>query len=212
MISSIISRHINMKVLILLTVVACAAASYRGRHGHHEYSNHGSIGGRYQYHGFYDGRCAYDGFYYKNEESFVVCTNGNSFVQACAPGTENSDAKTYSRGTYYENGDFCDVNLVDNQLVTVNSVDAQLVTVNSVDDQLVTVNSVDAQLVTHPAPAPVPVVEKKEEPKKPYDFGRRYEGFGHPSHGYGRRDYGHGRRDYGRRDYGYGGYGENRNY
>ena len=35
-------------------------------------------------------QCGTDGFYYKDARSFVICSNGNAYVQPCAPGSRNS--------------------------------------------------------------------------------------------------------------------------
>jgi len=59
------------------------------------------------------GKCGNDGFYYKDHYSFVICSNGNSYVQPCAPGSRNSPYGRYSYGHSYYYRDFCDVNLVD---------------------------------------------------------------------------------------------------
>jgi len=59
------------------------------------------------------GKCGNDGFYYKDHYSFVICSNGNSYVQPCAPGSRNSHYGRYSYGHSYYYRDFCDVNLVD---------------------------------------------------------------------------------------------------
>jgi hypothetical protein len=67
----------------------------------------------FTYHGKYPGSCGYDGLYYKDDYSFVYCSNGNAYVQPCAPGTRNSAYGTYSSGNSYGYRDFCDVNLVD---------------------------------------------------------------------------------------------------
>ena len=67
----------------------------------------------YLYQGKYPGKCAGDGLYYKDESSFVYCSNGNSFVQPCAPGTRNSGYDNFRPGGAYGYRDFCDVNLVD---------------------------------------------------------------------------------------------------
>ena len=86
-----------MKVLIALaSLVALAAAS-----------------GSYTYHGRYPGKCSNDGLYFRDDKSFVFCSNGNSYVQPCAPGTRNSAYGRYSYGGKYDYRDFCDVNLVD---------------------------------------------------------------------------------------------------
>ena len=85
-----------MKVLILLTIVAMACAS--------DY---------YSYQGRYPGKCGNDGLYFRDSKSFVFCSNGNSYVQPCAPGTRNSAYGKYSYGGKYGYSDFCDVNLVD---------------------------------------------------------------------------------------------------
>jgi hypothetical protein len=65
------------------------------------------------YHGKYTGKCGYDGLYYRDSKSFIFCSNGNSYVQPCAPGTRNSSYRKYSYGKNYTYRDFCDVNLVD---------------------------------------------------------------------------------------------------
>ena len=58
------------------------------------------------------GKCGNDGFYMNDAHSFVICSNGNAYVQPCAPGTRNNPAK-YSYGSYYTQGDFCNENLND---------------------------------------------------------------------------------------------------
>ena len=86
-----------MKVFIALAaLVAVAAAS-----------------GAYTYQGRYPGKCGNDGLYFRDEKSFVFCSNGNSYVQPCAPGSRNSAYGKYSYGGKYDYRDFCDVNLVD---------------------------------------------------------------------------------------------------
>ena len=87
--------------LSILALVAYAAA--QGDYNH----------GRYAYQGRYHGNCGTDGLYYRDSKSFVFCSNGNSYVQPCAPGTRNSGYDRYASGGYYNQGDFCDVNLVD---------------------------------------------------------------------------------------------------
>jgi len=59
------------------------------------------------------GKCGNDGLYYKDHYSFVICSNGNSYEQPCAPGTRNSEYGRYNPGNNYSYRDFCDVNLVD---------------------------------------------------------------------------------------------------
>ena len=83
------------RILLALALVACVAAS------------------SYQYHGKYEGKCDNDGLYYRDHKSFVICSNGNSYVQPCAPGTRNSVYDKYAFGGYYSYADFCDVNLTD---------------------------------------------------------------------------------------------------
>ena len=61
----------------------------------------------------FSGKCGADGFYYNNEYSFVMCSNGNAYVQKCAPGSRNSGHNRYNNGNAYYYNDFCDVNLVD---------------------------------------------------------------------------------------------------
>ena len=65
------------------------------------------------YHGIYGGHCDKDGFYYKDDYSFVICSNNNAYVQPCAPGSRNSGHGRYNYGDNYYYRDFCDVNLVD---------------------------------------------------------------------------------------------------
>ena len=85
-----------MKLLILIAIVAMAYAS-----------------DSYNYYGRYPGKCSNDGLYFRDSKSFVFCSNGNSYVQPCAPGTRNSAYGRYSYGGKYGYADFCDVNLVD---------------------------------------------------------------------------------------------------
>ncbi|KAK2146240.1 hypothetical protein LSH36_623g03014 [Paralvinella palmiformis] len=65
------------------------------------------------YHGRYPGKCGNDGFYYNDKYTFVICSNGNSYTQNCAPGSENSGFSHFEYGKQYYYHDFCDVNLVD---------------------------------------------------------------------------------------------------
>ena len=58
-------------------------------------------------------KCAADGFYLRDAESFIICSNGNAFVQRCAPGSKSSGVGKLVNGKYYSHSDFCDVNLVD---------------------------------------------------------------------------------------------------
>merc|ERR1711893_67083 len=96
-------KDIKMKVFVaLFALVACATASYT-------------------YHGKYNGKCDNDGLYYRDSKSFVLCSNGNSYVQPCAPGTRNSGYDRYSYGSHYTHADFCDVNLVDYGYAAVRS-------------------------------------------------------------------------------------------
>ncbi len=59
------------------------------------------------------GTCYNDGLYYMDETNFVICSNGNAYIQPCAPGTRSSGQHRYSPGYYYGYSDFCDINLVD---------------------------------------------------------------------------------------------------
>ena len=43
----------------------------------------------------------------------MMCSNGNSYEQRCAPGSKNSGHEGYAKGADYYIHDFCDVNLVD---------------------------------------------------------------------------------------------------
>ena len=61
----------------------------------------------------YPGKCYQDGLYFMDRDSFVLCSNGNAYVQPCAPGTRNSARASFRSGYYYGYSDFCDVNLVD---------------------------------------------------------------------------------------------------
>lgn len=42
-----------------------------------------------------------------------MCSNGNAYIQPCAPGSKNSPQENYQQGDSYYYHDFCDVNLVD---------------------------------------------------------------------------------------------------
>merc|ERR1711894_300381 len=46
----------------------------------------------------------------RDSASFVICSNGNSYVQPCAPGSRHGAIEGYGKGYT----DFCGVNLVDN--------------------------------------------------------------------------------------------------
>lgn len=89
---------------LVLAVVAVTFASHAPAAFHH---------GPYAFRGYYPGKCGNDGFYYRDHYSFVICSNGNSYVQPCAPGSRNSAYGRYSHGHTYHYRDFCDVNLVD---------------------------------------------------------------------------------------------------
>ena len=100
-----------MKVLIVLSalvLMAMAADDYSKKDDKH-YAGFG----RYVYQGKYPGKCGADGLYFRDHASFVFCSNGNSYVQPCAPGTRNSPYQKYNYGAKYSYRDFCDVNLVD---------------------------------------------------------------------------------------------------
>ena len=100
-----------MKVFIVLSafvLLAAASDDYDKKDDKH-YAGYG----RYVYQGRYPGKCGADGLYFRDEKCFVFCSNGNSYVQPCAPGSRNSAYGKYSYGGKYDYRDFCDVNLVD---------------------------------------------------------------------------------------------------
>ena len=70
----------NMKCLILSVLVALVAASGKGGY------RGGYQAGSYTFHGRYGDKCQADGLYFRDDRSFVFCSNGNSYVQPCAPG------------------------------------------------------------------------------------------------------------------------------
>ena len=86
---------------------------YGNKVPHYEEPKYEAYGKQHQYHGKYNGQCDKDGFYYKNDDSFVICSNNNAYVQPCAPGTRNSGYNSYHLGSAYYYRDFCEVNLVD---------------------------------------------------------------------------------------------------
>ena len=43
----------------------------------------------------------------------MMCSNGNSYEQRCAPGSKNSGHESYAKDADYYIHDFCDVNMVD---------------------------------------------------------------------------------------------------
>ena len=57
--------------------------------------------------------CSIDGLYYKDEKSFVVCSNGYASYQPCPPGTKTDKFPSYTAGYYYGSSDLCTTNLVD---------------------------------------------------------------------------------------------------
>ena len=59
------------------------------------------------------GVCSIDGLYYKDDMSYVVCSNGYASYQPCPPGTKTDKFPSYKAGYYYGSSDLCSVNLVD---------------------------------------------------------------------------------------------------
>jgi len=57
--------------------------------------------------------CSIDGLYYKDDMSYVVCSNGYASYQPCPPGTKTDKFPSYKAGYYYGSSDLCSVNLVD---------------------------------------------------------------------------------------------------
>ena len=53
--------------------------------------------------------CSNDGFYFNDYSSITVCSNGNGYVQQCAPGAQNQAGRHFSKSY----SDFCNVNLND---------------------------------------------------------------------------------------------------
>ena len=109
-----------MNMLIQLTVAFAIVGFVYGSKKYGSYKIERKSGeskyystGKYYYGGQYSGKCGNDGLYYNNAESFVICSNGNSYVQPCAPGTRNSGHNNFHAGNYYEYSHFCDVNLND---------------------------------------------------------------------------------------------------
>lgn len=68
---------------------------------------------KYYYGGKYQGSCVADGLYYRDETTFVICSNGYPHEQPCPPGTKTSGSPRYQPGYYYGYTDLCAVNLVD---------------------------------------------------------------------------------------------------
>ena len=99
---------------VVWTTVKCSAIddSIEKVNKKHE-KNQESHSKKYQYQGKYGGSCNRDGFYYLNEDSFVICSNSNVYVQPCAPGSRNSGLHGYQEGRQYNYHELCDVNLVD---------------------------------------------------------------------------------------------------
>ncbi|ELU13388.1 hypothetical protein CAPTEDRAFT_226069, partial [Capitella teleta] len=119
-----------MSALLILFVAAVAVASasdlnkvvhtkhvsYQNPQPHNGYAPQAhapSYSNAAVYHGQYNGKCGNDGFYYNDHSSFVMCSNGNAYIQPCAPGSKNSANDKYNFGSSYNYRDFCDVNLVD---------------------------------------------------------------------------------------------------
>jgi len=68
---------------------------------------------KYYYGGKYQGSCVADGLYYRDDTTFVICSNGYPHEQPCPPGTKTSGSPRYQAGYYYGYTDLCSVNLVD---------------------------------------------------------------------------------------------------
>jgi len=62
---------------------------------------------------FVTGSCVADGLYYRDDTTFVICSNGYPHEQPCPPGTKTSGSPRYQAGYYYGYTDLCSVNLVD---------------------------------------------------------------------------------------------------
>ena len=54
-----------------------------------DYPEAGKLRESYSYNGPFYGKCGKDGFYYRDQGSFVVCSNNKAYVQQCAPGRLN---------------------------------------------------------------------------------------------------------------------------
>lgn len=59
------------------------------------------------------GSCVADGLYYRDDTTFIICSNGYPHEQPCPPGTKTSGSPRYQAGYYYGYTDLCSVNLVD---------------------------------------------------------------------------------------------------
>jgi hypothetical protein len=68
---------------------------------------------KYYYGGKFQGSCSNDGLYYKDDTTFVICSNGYASEQPCPPGTKTGGYPSYQAGYYYGYTDLCSVNLVD---------------------------------------------------------------------------------------------------
>jgi hypothetical protein len=133
---------INMAVGLSLPSGSAAAGPYRADHGGYgaagsrggsaaaaSYLPYGGGGGgyspssgtaddsqketKYYYGGKYQGHCVTDGLYYRDDTTFVICSNGYPHEQPCPPGTKTSGSPRYQPGYYYGYTDLCSVNLVD---------------------------------------------------------------------------------------------------
>ena len=51
--------------------------------------------------------------YYKDEMTYVVCSNGYASHLPCPPGTKTDKFPSYTAGYYYGSSDLCSINLVD---------------------------------------------------------------------------------------------------
>jgi len=71
------------------------------------------------------GVCSIDGLYYKDEMSYVVCSNRYASIQPCPPGTKTDKFPSYKAGYYYGSSDLCSVNLVDLGYVPIPRVNHQ---------------------------------------------------------------------------------------
>lgn len=68
---------------------------------------------KYYYGGKFQGTCSIDGLYYKDDTTFVICSNGYASEQPCPPGTKTAGYPSYQAGYYYGYTDLCSINLVD---------------------------------------------------------------------------------------------------
>jgi len=62
------------------------------------------------------GYCPRDGLYYKDDTTFVICSNGYASEQPCPAGTKTGEVHIYPGGYFNGPSDLCNINIVEYEI------------------------------------------------------------------------------------------------